>query len=89
MVPAVDLMNGTPPPESKRLPPKNGRRDVLGSSQQSKTAAAMREKARRLLEAGNNERDLAARKKLHQRALKLAVDAEMLDGPHAASKPAA
>jgi hypothetical protein len=62
---------------------------VPGFNQQSKTAAVMREKARRLLEAGNKERDLAARKKLHQRALKLAVGAEMLDGPHAVSKPAA
>jgi hypothetical protein len=89
MVAAVDLMNGTPPPESRRLPPNDGRLCVLGSNQQSKTAAAMRERARRLLDAGSKERDLAARKKLHQRALKLAVDAERLDGPHAESKPAA
>jgi hypothetical protein len=56
---------------------------------QSKIAAGMRQEARRLLLAGDRERDPAVRIKLYERALKLAVDARMLNGPHAGSKPRA
>jgi hypothetical protein len=60
---------------------------MVGSDHQSKIAAGMREEARRLLQAGDRERDAAVRIKLYERALKLAVDAGMLDGPHAGSEP--